>query len=468
MRNTISSSHRWVAFCRTAMVCTMGALGIFFASCERWVDTNINVDPNNPTDVPVNLLLSSAEGGTAYLNTSTLSRITNLMTQHYLGTDRQHEAYYNYQITEFDIGDIWDISYSNVMVNLNTIITKSNATGARSPHYRGAARVLMAMNVGAMTDTWGDVPFSQAFAGVDALQPRFDTQQSIYQRIQQLLDSAILDFQAPSSIPALSTGDIIFGGDVTEWTRTAWTLKAKYAIHLTKREGNTAAQNALNFLRNGMASNDDNMVFQFASAETSSSPLYQFLQGRTGDIGFGATLATMMNRLNDPRRAVYGRPSANGTVAGGGDFGAYFFAINGRAALITYAEDAFIEAEANFRLGNTAVARTAFITAVTASLQQYGVSATAITAYLAQASVVPATGMTLDRIMEQKYLHLFTNPESWTDWRRTGFPVLTAVAGNAIPRRLVLPINERLYNLPNYPSGGNTTAWMFGRVWWDQ
>jgi hypothetical protein len=460
--------QRWITLCRSAIVGTMVAVGMFVASCERWVDTNVNVDPNNPTDVPVNLLLSSAEGGIAYVQTSTLSRVSNLLSQHYMGTDRQHEAYYNYQLTEFDIGDIWDISYSNVMVNLNTIITKSNAAGARSPHYRGAARVLLAMNIGAVTDAWGDAPFSQAFRGVGSLQPTFDTQQAIYQRIQQLLDSAIVDFAAPSSIPSLDLGDVIFAGDVTEWTRTAWTLKAKYAIHLTKREGNTAATNALNFLRNGMASNDDNMIFQFSSAETSSSPLYQFLQGRTGDIGFGATLASMMNRLNDPRRAVYGRPAANGTLAGGGDFGAYFFAINGRAALITYAEDAFIEAEANVRLNNMAAARTAFINAVTASLQQYGVSATAITAYLAQASVVPATGITLERIMEQKYIHLFTNPESWTDWRRTGFPALTAIAGANIPRRLPLPINERLYNLPNYPTGGNTTAWMFGRMWWDQ
>ncbi len=467
MRNNVLH-RRWLAVWRSAILCTMASVGIVVASCDRWVDTNINVDPNNPTDVPVNLLLSSAEGGIAYVHTSTLSRITNLMTQHYMGTDRQHEAYYNYQITEFDVGDIWDISYSNVMVNLNTIITKSNAANARSPHYRGAARVLLAMNIGAVTDAWGDAPLSQAFGGVGALQPAFDTQQSIYQRIQQLLDSAIIDFAAPTSIPALALGDILYGGDVAIWTRAAWTLKAKYAIHLTKRDGNTAATNALNFIRNGMTSNDDNMLFQFASAETSSSPLYQFLQGRTGDIGFGATLATIMNRLSDPRRAVYGRPAANGTVSGGGDFGPYFFAINGRAGLVTYAEDAFIEAEANARLGNTAAARTAFINAVTASLQQYGVSATATTAYLAQASVVPATGITLDRIMEQKYIHLFTNPESWTDWRRTGFPALTAIAGSAIPRRLPLPINERLYNLPNYPTGGNTTAWMFGRMWWDQ
>ena len=75
--------------------------------------------------------------------------------------------------------------------------------------------------------------------------------------------------------------------------------------------------------------------------------------------------------------------------------------------------------------------------------------------------------ITLDKIMEHKYRASFTSIESFTDWRRTGIPALTAVpnntTGGVIPRRLPYPQSERLYNASNVPSAAITTS-----VWWDQ
>jgi hypothetical protein len=38
-----------------------------FSSCDSWVDSNINVDPNNPVDAPINLILPTAEVSYAYV-----------------------------------------------------------------------------------------------------------------------------------------------------------------------------------------------------------------------------------------------------------------------------------------------------------------------------------------------------------------------------------------------------------------
>ncbi|WP_182957081.1 RNA polymerase sigma factor [Pedobacter gandavensis] len=67
--------------------------------------------------------------------------------------------------------------------------------------------------------------------------------------------------------------------------------------------------------------------------------------------------------------------------------------------------------------------------------------------------------------------------ESWANWRRTGFPVLTPVVypGNAtngtIPRRFPYPVTEAASNAVNYnaaianiPGGDLLTS----RVWWDK
>jgi hypothetical protein len=71
---------------------------------------------------------------------------------------------------------------------------------------------------------------------------------------------------------------------------------------------------------------------------------------------------------------------------------------------------------------------------------------------------------------------MFDFYESWANWRRTGFPVLTPVnypnnvTGGTIPRRFPYPLSESNTNPVNYkaasaavPGGDN----LMGRVWWD-
>jgi hypothetical protein len=72
----------------------------------------------------------------------------------------------------------------------------------------------------------------------------------------------------------------------------------------------------------------------------------------------------------------------------------------------------------------------------------------------------------LNLIMFQKYVANYLQPESWTDWRRTGQPNLQPNAGSTspIPRRYIYPTNERLYN----PNASNaSTTMLTPRLWWD-
>ena len=83
---------------------------------------------------------------------------------------------------------------------------------------------------------------------------------------------------------------------------------------------------------------------------------------------------------------------------------------------------------------------------------------------------------TLELIMEEKYISMFTQGESWTDWRRTGYPTLSAdplLFFNDIPRRLPYPESEYLYNEQNVPMEQNATQGIrYGisadhRIFWD-
>ena len=65
----------------------------------------------------------------------------------------------------------------------------------------------------------------------------------------------------------------------------------------------------------------------------------------------------------------------------------------------------------------------------------------------------------LQAIMTEKYIRLFQNPESYSDYRRTCLPALVPAAGsNFIPGRLAYPLSERNPNT-SIPDGGPLRNW---------
>jgi hypothetical protein len=68
--------------------------------------------------------------------------------------------------------------------------------------------------------------------------------------------------------------------------------------------------------------------------------------------------------------------------------------------------------------------------------------------------------------MTQKYLALYTSPEAYNDWRRTGLPNWPLSVGQTqMPRRWPLAQDERVYNNANAQPYLNKTV--FDRVFWD-
>lgn len=438
-------------------------------SCQNEIDT-FNDSPNNPTEVTPSLLLTQSEVATFNIHSGDLARIPALLTQQIAGNDGQYLAYAQYAFSETDVDNSWVTIYQNFGVVAYDNIKRN---GDASPYYRGMSKVLLAINMAKATDLWNDIPFSQAFQGNSGfIQPSYDTQQAVYEQIQQYLSDAINDFALPESanlkVPA--GDDLIYGGDVEAWTKAAYTLQARYALRLTKRDGPvTAANNALAYLAaGGMTSNADDMNAKFYTDLSSNwNQWYAFEQSRGGYIKMGKFFIDLLNTTNDPRLSLFATPDASNVTYTGlatneldNDASSVGPAISGAdrpLGLITFAEAKFIEAEAKLLIGD-ATAQQAFIDAVSASLLNYvgSIDPTFV-------SSVTAT-LTLENIITQKYVALFSNPEVYNDWRRTGFPTLVPnpdVTPSIIPERLPTSSYERLYN-PNATVISNTSS----KVWW--
>ena len=434
---------------------------IFLASCGKWIDPGLNVDPTAPSDASLNVIFPTTLASTAYVLGGDVDRFTALFTQHITGVTRQHLGLYQYNVTESDINNAWVTMYTGPMMDLKIMIDKSRANG--SPHYQGVAEVMMAFCLGMWTDILGDIPYSEAFKGNEDLTPKFDLQDDIYKSIHGLLDSAIIHLGASASNYAPGEDDFIYAGDISKWIKAAYTLKARFHLHYKEYT------QALTALGNGMASNADDMRFGFGNAETEANPWYQFVTQR-GDISMGEPLMTMMNNLNDPRRPAYASFDADTLYSADSPLGPYYASINSPVEFITYSEAKFIEAECKLS-GDKAGAYAAYIEGITSSIQKYDATAD-VAAYIAQASVgVGEANLSLQTIMEQKYIAMYTQYESWVDWRRTGYPQLKATVGNQIIRRFPYPQNERFFNFQNLslvPGFSQQKDFMFTKMSWDK
>lgn len=437
-------------------------------ACEKWIDPQMNVDPNNPKDVAMAQLVAPIEANLSYIVGGELARFNCVWMQQIAGLQSQSADNDIYTISESDVTNAWSYNlYSPGMINSKILMDK--AVTSNSPYYGGVARILLAYHLGVTTDLWGDIPYSDALKGAsNDFKPKFDTQQEIYNTIFTLLDDAIADLGADESVFSPDAEDLIYNGDLAKWEMTAYALKARYNLHLAKRNGATAYTKALAAVSNSYTSNDDDFKFVFGSAYNNSNPIYQSEQERPGYYSASATYMDMLSATNDPRKEVYfdgtvgsrpGEPNADAAI-----IGTSYASSESPVYLISYAEVKFIEAEARFKLNPAdPLAVTACNEGIKASLEREGVYGDGT---WFNANKLTSGTITLEKIMNQKYLSAFLQIETWTDWRRTGFPVLQLATGaviSEIPRRLPYPDEERLYNGVNYPAGLTITS----RVWWD-
>jgi hypothetical protein len=439
-------------------------LPFMFTSCSKSYLEDVNTDNNEPAEVNPEALLPSAQGSLFYSVGGDCSRFTAIFNQYVTGASRQFFGFNRYIMTEEDFNNYWNNMYAGNMHDCNRIMNyASQYSDGRYDQYDAAARVLMAYALMNMTDMFGDIPYAEAFQDINNLKPAYDTQADIYATIQDLLDEAIAKIDGQNgNVPG--SNDFMFGGDMTKWKALANGLKARAYIHLTKLPSNStaASTNALAAISAGaLSDNSGDMQFIFGSAY--QSPWFQYIDQRD-DIGyFGACLDSMQAK-SDPRYGVY--VDVDGNYYDVGYLGPFFMAEEAPVTLFSYEEQKFIEAEANLRLGNDANAEAALLEAISAHMSKLGLSSDDAATYLSDNVDWAGSADKLGLIMNEKYVALFLNPEAWTDWRRTGYPLLTVNDGvlPQIPRRFIYPTNERQYN-PNDVNQGSTL--LQPTLWWD-
>ncbi|BDC99457.1 SusD/RagB family nutrient-binding outer membrane lipoprotein [Persicobacter psychrovividus] len=433
---------------------------------------DLNVDPANPNDAAVQTLLPTVQVRQAYMYGGDIARYNGLFTQHLAGVSRQHLVIGRYNFTNSDVNSAWNQMYRGTFRDMKVIIDKSAVNGAN--HYSAITKILQADMIGVASDLWGNVPFSQAGLGSDNLNPAYDSRDSIYMSIHQLLAEARTALAQPTEIPV--TGDFYYGGDVDAWTKASYALDARYYLHRGQLDEALAA------VQQSFDTPADDLVFDdFSDSPTTSHPLQQFEEQR-GDIRMGKFFVDLMKSINDPRLPFFaaqfdtladGSPNYVGVAAGDDNesaslTGPYYNSRDAVVNIISYAETKFIEAEIIQRQGGDPT--DALKEAITASVMQ--VTGAAADAAFVDAQVAGITD--LESLITQKYIALFYQLESFNDLRRTGFPALQPAQGASveqsegkIPERWPYPINERLFNEDVYNANNPDGAPLAPKLSWE-
>jgi hypothetical protein len=461
---------------------------LFFGCSEERLN-EIDTNPNNPMEAPIETLMPSVTSGVPYyMAGSDLSWYASVFVEHTTGTfDRMRDVDRRTGINSKLSENAWLNVYTNVLDDLNTIIERGSIGGEEEGNWKyvGIAQVLFAYTTSIATDLWGRIPYSEALMGANNRTPKYDKQENIYVDLQIMLDSAIANL-GKESIATPDAHDMIYGGDTDKWQKAAWALKARFYNHLSNRDPSGSADSALNCIKKAFTSSDDDMIFDAWSGTDEiahQNPWYGMTAKSPRPLSVSETFYDLLNNSGDPRKILFF------TTAGTSLFDPYNPAPNGAAdldasgtkyskittevvdantplPLMTYIELLFIKAEASLRVGEYNVAFAAYQDAVLAALEQYGISQTdafsSPSFYLNVLDIEPGN-LTLQDIITQKYIALwpFQSIESYNDWRRTGFPSLNNALGNP-PLRMPYPQNEIANNGANVPDVNTSDG-----VWWD-
>ena len=261
------------------------------ASCEDWLYDNVNEDAAHevlPQQVlPVVLFYSAqlqfdhAEYG-AYL------------TQTLTTGGRNQTSSFAYKSGWGDFLTMnrhpqWRRHFYDIGVNAKEIIDEAHEAQAWNLELIG--RTLRLMSTQMTTDLFGDMPRSEAY---ESNSPHYDTQESIYEWMNQEIEELIGMYEDPTyteaatNIPIDQSIDRVFAGDLNKWKHYTYALKARLLLRkLPNWENNAATGQAIITAVNRALEGWEDVLYRFDGGNGAQNSPWGEAFGSTEQGGLG-------------------------------------------------------------------------------------------------------------------------------------------------------------------------------------
>jgi outer membrane lipopolysaccharide assembly protein LptE/RlpB len=443
---------------------------VLLAGCGDSLE-DVNKNPNEAINAQPEYLLANSIKSNAdlILGSDASMETTTLFVQHWAKI--QYTDVDKYTVSIANIQNIWTNLYSQGLTDFATIIKIGEGTG--NVNYQGVGLILKSWSFQLLTDLYGDIPYSQAVKIDETLTPKYDAQKDVYIGLLADLKKAT-DLINTTGSPI--GGDLVYNGNLAKWKKFGNSLRLRIALRIADKDPQTAktviAELAAD--KSALISSNDDIAQLIYLSSPNQNPVSRDRETRD-DYRVSKSVIDKLQELKDPRLAIYANKTVDTTPTGyigvtnglpadsaaklgftkTSKLGDYFTAPSSPAVFLSYSEVLFNLAEAAERGFIADKPADLYKAAVTASLQQFKVSSTDITSYLAQPAVAYNAANYKKSIGDQKWLALFSQGlEAFTEWRRLDYPQLkpayAGVLAGKIPSRLTYPTGEQALNGANY------------------
>lgn len=473
-------------------------------------------DPKNPAVVPAYALFTSAQKGIAeqLVNTSVNKNIFRLVNQQWTETTYIDESIYQWTTraisdnhwnallagTNTNDGSLMDLAIAKKYLEEEVILNSDPEYAYKmkvKKNQLAMIDIMMVYSYQILVDTFGDVPYFDALNGSKNYLPKYDKAVDIYVDLLSRLDIDLENIDV--SAVGFGVSDIIYQDNLSSWIKFANGIKLKLAINL-KASGlkeSIADAAIISASKNTFASNEDNAKIAYQTNVPNTNPVYvELVTSGRHDFVPAQPFVDALVAKNDPRMKVYFAQNlkddnGNPLPYKGGIIGVKNSYIkythvgdiiqkpDFKGTYLNYSEIEFLLAEAVERgVAVNGTAESHYTKAITASMEDWGITSDKINTYLDQTTVKYATaaGTWQQKIGEQAWYALFNRGfEGWTSTRRLNYPVLLppsnadASAEGKVPARMNYPIREQTLNAVNYNAaassiGGDKLA---TKLFWD-
>lgn len=503
---------------------TLVAFIAMATGCKKDFLSELGENPNQPSNAPVELLLPPILSGLASYENWLNTPVGAWMGYgSYSGSYSIDENTLTYDVDQGS-PSVWGIY--DVLKNADYMEKKASAE-ENMEYFVAAAKILKAFGFQKLVDAYGDVPYSEAFKGVENFFPSYDDAQVIYDDLIVQVDSAIMLIQN-ASVDAVTLGsnDILYDGDMDKWLKFANTVKLKILMRESGVIGAGGQAALANTVGIGFITENASVNPGYLNTAGKQTPMW----GRYGTspggslysdgykyLRAGGAAMEFLKAGNDPRLFYIYAP-VGGTSPDGVDFfdlvddpteyESVYYGDRDKATevdadgisgigngilsgydapvvLISAAQSNFLQAEAVLKGWVSGDAKTFYENGIKASFRtllkgKAGDVDTAIAQYIGDSygnwDSIP-TGNKLEAIITQKWISMtYTHSfEAWAEYRRTGFPdvdvlPLTMYTPNIrhIPTIWWYPKSESDTNQENYKAaGGADTDPQNQKLFWD-
>ena len=301
---------------------------LLMISCNKQIQEK-QLDPNNPTSVPPDLILGTVL--TDISGTGSAGRLGGINSWDNVQDWNQYHCQ-NYDYYGNNIYSWADGSFDPYLVIKNVVQMEKEATSrgaSKVNSYEAVGRFVRAYYYYNSTSLFGDVPLTEALQASKNSTPAYTPQEQVFQYVLNELDTANTDFTTliASNDNSLSASqDVYYHGNLAAWQKLVNSFRLRVLISLSNKASDATLNVPAQFatIINNPAkypifeNQNDDFAFVYNPGGTNTYSTYPFNPSNFGSIAgrynMAATYVSALTSLSDPRVFITCEPA--GALAG--------------------------------------------------------------------------------------------------------------------------------------------------------